>query len=689
MSGASDPNRIVETLKAKAMLLIQREREVYALRLGRERMIAWLQAFHRISVGVRPEAGDAICAEWTAVMVAELHFQTAAAFRHDPGSGELALLHGKSHAPLEVRRSLGEASRRVLRDRREGVFGRTDDPDLVAFARDLGLQRFLWFVFPDRTGQEILLTAGVSGGVAAVQGAISDDDLLYFTMLGRHLAALLSNENLIVELGAASRRLQELFDHMRQAIVTFDASGSVGSVSSRQARVLFGTESLQGCCIRDLLYPGAPEYDVDAATFTDWLDLVMDAPAADWPYYEPFAPREIALDLGDGASAPVELEFRPLVRDGKIAQIMVLATDVTLARSLEKAVRSHEAERSRRVAAMRRLIAGGPQVFLTFLDSARARFDRCESVLSQHAQSLPVEAIDELFRQAHTVRGEARAFDLVELEEATDRLEKDLDELRRQARGNGRALTESATGRLRTALALARKGLENGCEVLTAASPAGAAVFDQVTVPRSVLADLVQYAAHGPEPLARLVARLSSVPLGVVAAGVGESVAAWAESECKAVDLRVEPRELLIPEPLAHALPGVLAHLVRNCIAHGIEAPAARRDAGKPEHGTIWIRAVESAAGIQVVVEDDGQGLNVARIVERAGGGKDDASAAELVFLPGVTTREEAGALAGQGVGLDAVRSELARIGYGASLTFDAGRWTRVLLAPRGAAHTE
>ncbi len=690
MSEVSDSSRILQTLKAKAMLLIQREREVYALRLGRERMMAWLQAFHRVSASGYTKTGASICSEWAAAMITELHFQTSVVFQHDPRTGNLTLLHGQSHGPLEGKLSLGESSRRLLRDQREGVFSRSDDPFQIALAQDLGLQRFLWFVFSEKEGHEILLAAGVAAGVAAAQGTISEDDLLYFTMLGRHVAALTTNSNLIAELESATRRLQELFDHMRQAIVSFDASGSVGSVSSRQAKVLFGRENLEGCHIRDLLYPGAAEYDVDAASFTDWLDLVMHAPAADWPSYEPFAPREVAVQHSDGATVPLELEFRPLVRDGKVAQIMALATDVSRARSLERAVRSHEAEHTRRVAAMRRLIAGGPQVFLAFVDSARGRFERCESVLHDHARLLPVESIDELFRHIHTVRGEARAFDLVELEEATQRLEVDLDDLRKGARSNGRALTESASGRLQTALSAARKALEKGCEVLAAASPAGAAVFDQVTVPRTALRDLGAYAAQGPELLTSLVARLSSVPLGVVSAGVAESVGGWSALEGKAVTLHVEPRELLIPEALARALPGVLAHLVRNSIAHGIEVPAERRDLGKSEQGTIRILAEESAAGIRVIVQDDGRGLNADRILERAGvRAGQAANATELVFQPGLTTRDEAGMLAGLGVGLDAVRTELSRIGYNASLSFAAGQWTRVLLAPHGSNEAE
>ena len=208
----------------------------------------------------------------------------------------------------------------------------------------------------------------------------SSDDLVYFTMVARHLEVLFTNTSLIADLATATRNLQELFDHMRQAIVAFDASGSVVRIASREARFLFQRERLEDCSVRDLLYPGAPAYDVDAASFEEWVDLVMNASVENWAKYEAYAPRDVVIER-DGQHTVLALEFRPLVRDARIHQLMLLATDVTIERRLESVLRLQKAEHAARVAAMRRLIAGGPQVFLTFVDSARARFDRCDAIV--------------------------------------------------------------------------------------------------------------------------------------------------------------------------------------------------------------------------------------------------------------------------------------------------------------------
>ena len=64
------------------------------------------------------------------------------------------------------------------------------------------------------------------------------------------------------------------------------------------------------------------------------------------------------------------LEFRPVSKRGKVSRVMLLATDVSEQRNLEKQVQSREEDHARQMAAMRRLLAGGPQVFVAFVDGA-------------------------------------------------------------------------------------------------------------------------------------------------------------------------------------------------------------------------------------------------------------------------------------------------------------------------------
>ena len=112
-------------------------------------------------------------------------------------------------------------------------------------------------------------------------------------------------------------------------------------------------------------------------------------------------------------------------------------------------------------------------------------------------------------------------------------------------------------------------------------------------------------------------------------------------------------------------------HLLRNCVAHGIEDAAARIGAGKDASGLIVIDLHHEGNDVSVSFRDDGAGLNIARIAQRAyslgllpqGAPVSPEQAAELIFQPGFSTAEQVSELAGRGIGMDVVRADVAALG--------------------------
>jgi len=112
-------------------------------------------------------------------------------------------------------------------------------------------------------------------------------------------------------------------------------------------------------------------------------------------------------------------------------------------------------------------------------------------------------------------------------------------------------------------------------------------------------------------------------------------------------------------------------HLLRNCVAHGIEDPATRAAAGKDPIGTIVIGLHHEGNDVSVEFRDDGAGLNLRRIREKAahqglvapGQELSDADAAQLIFMPGFSTAAEVTELSGRGIGMDVVRAEVNALG--------------------------
>jgi HAMP domain-containing protein/HPt (histidine-containing phosphotransfer) domain-containing protein len=491
-------------------------------------------------------------------------------------------------------------------------------------------------------------------------------------------------------LEAARKSLRDLFDHMRQAIFAFGPDGRIAGEVSKQATRLFGHDRLEGMQVGALLYPAATEHDVDAQAFREWTRAAFSVREDDWNEFASLAPSEVLVARKDADPIPLVLEFRPLAKRGRVNRVMLLATDVSEQRSLEKQVQSREEDHARQMAAMRRLLAGGPQVFVAFVDGARQRIARCLDIIGQSVRDLPSAEIDELFRHVHTIKGEAKALDMRDLEAESAKLEEELDELRARARGEGFATTGSVHQALLINFARATQALDRGCEVFVAASPTGKAALDQVTVQRSDVLELLSIVGDRQDTLGQVTARLASRPLGESTANLLDLVPTWAEREGKQARLTVEGREVRVPPALARVLGGALTHLIRNAIVHGIEAPEVREAAGKAPGGIIRVVGTEGKLGPVVTVEDDGQGMDMALIAERAMALGQEAShmlpAQELAFLPGLSTARGRGDLAGRGVGLYAVRAELASVGYTVEVFSRPGELTRFTLRPTGAA---
>ena len=487
-------------------------------------------------------------------------------------------------------------------------------------------------------------------------------------------------------LDAARQSLRDLFDHMAQAIVAFGPTGAIEGEASRQAVRLFGGK-LAGTSVRDVLYRGAPDGDIDAQAFEEWSNVAFKVRPAEWAEFATLAPSEIVLN-GDGDKpVPLELEFRPVTKNGKVVRVMLLATDVTEQRALERTVQSQEAEHARQMAAMRRLVAGGPQVFVMFVDSARQRIARCEEIVGPAPRMLLSGEIDELFRHVHTLKGEAAAFDLRDLQAQSAELEEELDELRSEARGEGFATTDTVHDRLSAHFVRAAEALARGCDVFVAASPTGRVALDQVTVQRSDLMDLLTHLGTRTDVLGQIAARLASRPFGESTANLVDLVPTWADKEGKRARLQVEGKETRVPAPVARVLGGALTHLIRNAIVHGIEIPDARENRGKSPIGLIRVIADEGESGPVFTIEDDGQGLDLASIAQQAvaiGETVGTRPIEQLAFLPGLSTARM-GDLAGRGVGLHAVKSEMETVGYKVDVFSKAGEYARFVLRPKDA----
>src|SRR5690606_5738360 len=158
----------------------------------------------------------------------------------------------------------------------------------------------------------------------------------------------------------------------------------------------------------------------------------------------------------------------------------------------------------------------------------------------------------------------------------------------------------------------------------------------------------------------------------------------------KQVQLEGSGADTELDRNLVEALADPLVHLVRNAIDHGIELPAARRRAGKPEQGHVRLGAQQEGDHVAIEVRDDGAGIDPERIRRIAVDKRlvDDAAAArlsseeclQLLFLPGFSTRDAVSDLSGRGVGMDVVQSRIRELSGTVQIHSEPGAGSRFVI---------
>jgi chemosensory pili system protein ChpA (sensor histidine kinase/response regulator) len=165
--------------------------------------------------------------------------------------------------------------------------------------------------------------------------------------------------------------------------------------------------------------------------------------------------------------------------------------------------------------------------------------------------------------------------------------------------------------------------------------------------------------------------RVRMVPLYSVAERLYRTVRQTARDVDKRAQLDIQGGELEIDRSVLEKVTAPLEHLLRNALAHGIESPEDRRAAGKAEFGEIVLSARQSGNEMMLTVKDDGGGLNYARIREKAeaqglllpGVEPTETLLAQMIFAAGFSTAETVSQVAGRGVGMDVVKSEISALG--------------------------
>jgi chemosensory pili system protein ChpA (sensor histidine kinase/response regulator) len=176
--------------------------------------------------------------------------------------------------------------------------------------------------------------------------------------------------------------------------------------------------------------------------------------------------------------------------------------------------------------------------------------------------------------------------------------------------------------------------------------------------------------------------RMRAVPFSILDERLYRIVRQTTRELDKKAELHIEGSQVELDRSVLERIGAPLEHMLRNALAHGVEAPAARAAAGKPESGRISLSLRQESNEIALIVSDDGAGLDVEQLRRTAedrgllqpGQQATEAELMQLIFVSGLSTAKTVTELSGRGIGMDVVKNEITAIGGRIEIASERGR---------------
>ena len=480
------------------------------------------------------------------------------------------------------------------------------------------------------------------------------------------------------QLREKSQDIQSMLENLPQGVLTVTASNEVHPEYSAYLETILETKDIAGKNLMSLLFS-------NSSLGSDALSSVEAAAAScvgedvmNFEFNSHLMVTEFDKTLHDGRVKSLALSWSPICNaDDTVDKLMICVRDVTDLKRLEQ----EASEQKRELDIIGQILPVTQEKFSDFIEGSR-RFIVENRQLIEQTSSKDQDVVALLFRNMHTIKGNARTYAFIHLtnlvheaEQAYDQLRKDPDAVwdapallhtldsveamvEEYARINDNVLGRKGPGRRGSVEKYAlvdREHLADSLDLLSSVN------LDDAAALRSALQQVkLTLSQVGTERLEGVLAgQLDSLPSLARELGKEPPV------------IRLQDHQVVVQNQIAPLLKNLFTHLLRNAMDHGLEPAAERLAAGKPAAGRIDIEMKLDVGGLRIRLHDDGRGLALARIRSRAveqgllsaEDARSDEAVAQAIFLSGFSTAEQVTEVSGRGVGMDAVRGFLQREG--------------------------
>ncbi|WP_322048563.1 ATP-binding protein [Paraburkholderia sp. J67] len=476
--------------------------------------------------------------------------------------------------------------------------------------------------------------------------------------------------------------IQAMLQNMQQGILTIVEGATIHNEYSAYLEAIFETNEIAGRSLMDLVFSHT-ELDADTLSQIDAAVFAcLGEDDVNFAFNQHLLVNEVTRTMPDGRKKVLDLSWSAITDENDVVvRLMLCVRDVTELRELA----AEAGEQKRRLQMIGEILAVSEEKFHSFVESATGFIHENEHIIRQH-DCADKGAIAALFRNMHTIKGNARTYSLQHLTGVVHEVEQRYDALRqedtshawdqqaliddlhrvREAVDHYATLNEVSLGRGTRSkderVAIGREQIDASLRLLDDANN------DDIGSLRAMR-----------EELRRVLNGIGTETVADALAGVIDSLPSLAQELDKVAPIvRIDDGGYRLRSEAAGTVSDVFTHLLRNSLDHGIEMPAQRRAQGKDEAGHIDIKLTMTEGALRIALADDGRGLALARIrgiaAERGwlceGDSISDDAVAAFIFRAGFSTAQSVTEVSGRGVGMDAVRDFLEREGGRIELRF-------------------
>lgn len=486
------------------------------------------------------------------------------------------------------------------------------------------------------------------------------------------------------ELRQKTNDIANMMANMHQGLFTITVGGLIHKEYAQYLEAIFETDRIADRNFADLLFNsttlGSDAVDQNITA----VDAIVGEDEMMWEFNSHCLVKEMVIKLEDREKI-LELDWDPILNDnGEVDKLMVTVRDVTALKALEAAAE----EQKRELEIIGEILAVDARKFSEFISSSEEFIKECREVISAHTTK-DLDVIAKLFRNIHTVKGNARTYGLSHVTNVVHEVESTYDNLRKdeEAVWNQADLLQELAGAEEIVAKYAyvfrdKLGREGEASSGITLDPVRVASWLD-SIHQITSADLPSQIKGVVSEAYRMLISIDAKPVSLVISDVIESAKSLAKQLDKGEpNIVINDGNIFIEKDAHGMLNNIFMHVFRNAMDHGIEKPEERLAKGKKAEGTISLNVDLDGHFANLSVRDDGRGLAISRIYKMAvEKGIYDANApkpaakeiANLIFASGFSTADAVTDVSGRGVGMDAVKGFLEKDGGSIEVILDQG----------------